>query len=84
MKRLVSEYVLFYLVCQLSKSLRQLSYEKLHSIDLSEELLVEINIDFIVTFLKTTNNFNALLTVTDRFFKFVLLIADRENLSTQK
>jgi hypothetical protein len=84
MKRLVSEYVLFCLVCQLSKSSRQLSYEKLHSIDLSEESLVEINIDFIVTLLKTTNNFNALLTVTDRFFKFVLLIAGRENLSAQK
>ena len=81
MKKFVNEYVLFCSFCQLLKSSRQLFYEELHSIDLSEESLIKISIDFIVALSKTTNNFNALLIVIDQFFKFVLLIADRENLS---
>ena len=84
MKKLVHEYVLSCSFCQLSKASRQLSYEELHSIELSEKSLTKVSIDFIVALSKTTDNFNVLLTVIDRFFKFVLLIADRENFSISK
>lgn len=73
MKKLVSEYVLICSICQLFKSSRQLFYEKFHSIDLLKKFLTKINIDFIIVFSKIVNNFNTLLTMIDRFSKFVFL-----------
>jgi hypothetical protein len=84
MKKLVHDYVTFCSFCQLFKTSRQLFYKELHSIDLSSESLSKISIDFIVILSLTQKEYNALMIVTDKFFKFILLISENEKLSASK
>jgi hypothetical protein len=80
MKKLVHEYVTFCSSCQLSKLFRQLSCEELQSINLSSKSLSKMSIDFIVILLVTSENYNVLMTITNRFSKFILLISENETL----
>ena len=84
MKKTVIEYVTTCSTCQLFKSFRQLSYEQLQLIFFSKKFLFELSLDFIVALSMTFNENNAILTMTDRFSKYVKLISDKKTLSTEK
>jgi hypothetical protein len=84
MKKLVHDYVTSCPFCQLSKTSRQLPYGELHSIDLPPEPLSKVSIDFIVALSLTQEGYNALMIVTDRFFKFILLVSGNEKLSASE
>jgi phosphopantetheine adenylyltransferase len=77
-KKLVYKYVTFCSFCQFSKLSRQLSCEELQLIDFSSKLFSKISIDFIVILLVTSEDYNALMTITNRFSKFILLISENE------
>ena len=84
MKKTIMKYVTTYSACQLFKSFRQLSYEQLQSIFFSKKFLFELSLDFIVILSMTFNENNAILTMTNRFSKYVKLISNKETLSTKK
>ena len=84
MKKTVIEYVTTCSTCQLVKPFRQLSYEQLQSIFFSKKFLFELNLDFIVILSMTFNENNAILTMTDRFSKYVKLISSKKTLSAEK
>ena len=84
MKKTIMKYVTTCFACQLFKSSRQLSYEQLQSIFFSKEFLSELNLNFIVVLPMTLNRNNAILTMTNRFSKYVKLISGKETLSAEK
>ena len=84
MKKLFQKYINNCFVCQLSKFFKKLSYDQLHSIEIFDEFLIELFMNFIMRLFMTSNDFNCFFTVTDRFFKYVKLIFDRENWNAKK
>ena len=84
LKKLFQTYINDCSVCQLSKSFRKLPYGQLHPIEIFNELLIELSMNFIMKLLITSNDFNCFFTITDRFFKYVKLIFDRENWGVKK
>ena len=83
MRMLIHDYVTSCLACQLSKPSRQLSYGELKSIPYSDEPLAELSLDFIAGFLMSTNDNNAILTVTNRFSKYAKALPGKETLSEE-
>ena len=84
MKKLITEYVTSCFVCQLFKSSRQLFYEELQPIPLSSESLFELSFDFIVTLPVSFQGNNCMLTVTNRFSKYVKVVPKKEIMSVEK
>ena len=84
MKMLINDYVISCPTCQLFKSSKQFSYEKLKSISFSNESLTELNLDFIVELSMISNENNAILTITDRFSKYVKAVSEKKTFSVEK
>ena len=84
LRKLFQTYINGCSVCQLSKFFRKLSYDQLHFIEIFDELLVELFMNFIMRLFMTSNGFNCLFTITDRFFKYVRFIFDRKNWRVKK
>ena len=79
MRKKMLIYVESCLVCQLFKSSRKLFYEQLNLIEITIQLLAKLNMNFIVELFMISAEHNSLLTIIDRFSKYVRLIVDREN-----
>ena len=84
MKMLINDYVISCSTCQLFKSSRQFSYEELKSISLSNESLAELSLDFIVELSMISNENNVILTITNRFSKYVKIVSEKETFSIKK
>ena len=84
MRKLIVEYVINCFVCQLSKSSKQFSYDELQFIFLSLEPFFELNFDFIVGLSVIVQKNNAILSVTDRFFKYIKAVSSKKTMSTMK
>ena len=78
MKKLLKAYIDGCPACQLSKPSRQLPFGQLHPVETYKEPLAELSMDFIVGLPMTPDGYNCLLTVTDRFSKYVRLIPGKE------
>ena len=74
MRKVIQEYIDGCPACQLSKPSRQLLYSQLRPVEAVPEPLYDLSIDFIVGLPLTPDNYNALMTVTDKFSKYVRLI----------
>ena len=84
MKKKTLVYVESCLVCQLFKSSRKSLYEQLNLIEITIQFLVEFNMNFIVELSMISTEHNSLLTIIDRFSKYVRLIVDREDWSIKQ
>ena len=84
MKMLINDYVTSCPACQLSKPSKQLPYGELKPIPFPSEPLAELSLDFIVGLPMTTNGSNAILTITDRFSKYVKTVPGKETLSAEE
>ena len=78
MRKGIQKYVDSCPLCQLSKPSRQLLYGQLHPVGESKQLLEELLMDFIMGLPMTAEGNNCLLTVTDKFSKFVRLVPGTE------
>jgi hypothetical protein len=81
MKKRVKKYVTVCSSCQIFKDSTQKSYEKFQFISISQELFFEMSLNFIVELFMIIKKNNALLTITNRFSKYVKLISKTENFS---
>ena len=77
-------YVESCFACQLFKSSRKSSYEQLNLIEITIQLLTELNMNFIVELFMISAKHNSFLTIIDRSSKYVRLIVDRENWSIKQ
>ena len=84
MKMLINDYVISCSICQLFKSSKQFSYEKLKSISLSNESLPELNFNFIVELSMISNKNNVILTITNRFSKYVKTVSKKKTFLIEK
>ena len=84
MRKLITEYVINCSVCQLSKPFRQFSYGEFQSIFQFSKSLCELNFDFIVTLPLTSLKHNVMLTIIDRFFKYIKTVSEKEIMSAIK
>ena len=84
MKMLINDYVISCSTCQLFKPSRQFSYEKLKSISFSNELLTELSLDFIIELSMISNENNVILTIIDRFSKYVKIVSEKKTFSIEK
>jgi hypothetical protein len=78
MLRGISDYVESCPACQLGKPKRHLPFGELAPITSPSEPFAVLSIDFIVALPETPDKMNCLLTVTDKFTKYVRLIPGRE------
>ena len=78
MRKTIQEYIDGCPACQLLKPTRLLSYGQLQSIPSTGEPLEVLSIDFIVALPMTGAEHNCLMTVTDKFSKFVQLLPGKE------
>ena len=74
MRKVIQAYIDRYPACQLSKPSRQLLYSQLYPVEAIPEPLYNLSIDFIVGLPLTPENHNTLITITDKFSKYVRLI----------
>jgi hypothetical protein len=74
MRKRVKKYVNACSSCQIFKDSTQKSYEKLQFISISQEFLFEMSLNFIVKLFMIIKKNNALLTITNRFSKYIKLI----------
>ncbi len=81
MRKRVKKYVTACSSCQIFKDSTQKSYEKLQFISISQKFLFEMSLNFIVELFMIIKENNALLTITNRFSKYVKLISKIENSS---
>ena len=72
------EYIRHCPLCQLNQTKRHLPYGSLVPLDYPAILFHAVAMDFIVKLLTTPFGFDSLLTVTDKFFKRVLLLSGEE------
>ena len=84
MKNRLKKYIDECSTCQLFKSFKQLFYEQLHSIEISKEFLFELSMNFVVELSMTSKSYNAFVIVICRYFKYVRLISDKENWTTER
>ena len=84
MKNRLKKYIDECSTCQLFKSFKQLFYEQLHSIEISKEFFFELSMNFVVELSMTSKNYNALVIVICRYFKYVRLISDKKNWTTKR
>ena len=84
MRKKILVYVESCLVCQLFKSSRKPFYEQLNLIEITIQFLAKLNMNFIVELSMILAKHNSLLTIIDRFSKYVRLIVDRENWSIKQ
>ena len=80
---LINDYVISCLICQLSKSSRQFSYDKLKSIFFSEKSLAELNFDFEIKLSMISNENNVILTITDWFLKYVKIVSEKKRFQSK-
>ena len=64
--------------CQLSKIFRQLFFDQLHFVEIYKKSFVKLFMNFIVELSMTSNEYNCLFTMTNRFFKYVRLILEKK------
>ena len=69
-------------VCQLSKFLKQFSYEKLKPISFFKKSLSELSFDFIVELSMIIIENNVILIVTDWFSKYIKIVFDKKTFLT--
>ena len=79
MRKKIRSYIKNCSTCQLSKSSRRPFYEKLHLIKIIAKSLVQLFMNFIMILSMITQKHNALLTITNRFSKYIRLVLDRKN-----
>ena len=79
MRKKMLIYVENCLVCQLFKFSRKSFYEQLNLIEITIQFLAKLNMNFIVELSMISTEHNSLLTIIDRFSKYVRQIVDREN-----
>ena len=84
MRKKILIYVESCLVCQLFKFSRKSFYEQLNLIKITIQFLAKLNMNFIVELFMISAEHNFLLTIIDRFSKYVRLIVDRENWSIKQ
>ena len=84
MRKKMLIYVESCLVCQLFKFSRKSLYEQLNLIEITIQFLAKLNMNFIVELSMISAEHNSLLTIIDRFSKYVRLIVDRENWSIKQ
>ena len=78
MKKFLKTYIDDCLTCQLSKFFRQLFFNQLHFVEIYKKSFVELFMNFIVELSMTSNEYNCLFTMTNRFFKYVRLILEKK------
>ena len=81
MRKKMLIYVESCFVCQLFKFSRKFLYEQLNLIEITIQILTKLNMNFIIELFMILTKHNFLLTIIDRFSKYVRLIVDRENWS---
>jgi predicted XRE-type DNA-binding protein len=81
MKKRVTKYVTTCSFCQISKNFNQKSYEELQFISIFQKSLFEMSLNFVVKLLMIIKKNNALLTIIDRFSKYVKLISKTKSSS---
>ena len=79
MRKVIQTYIDSCPACQLSKPFRQKPYGQLQPVERPEQPLEEVSIDFVVGLPITADGNNCLMTVTDKFSKFVRIIPSNEN-----
>ena len=83
MKKIIIEYVISCSTCQFFKSSRLVLYDEFQSIKISTKSLKELSLNFILTLSMTSNNNNVILTITDRFSKWIKIISKNETMKTK-
>ena len=78
MRLLVNQYVISCSACQFFKSSRQFFYEQLNFIEFLKKLLSKLNLNFVVILSLTLKNHNAIMSIIDRFSKYIKMIFEKE------
>lgn len=84
MKKMVTQYVIACSICQFSKLLKQLPYEKLQLLKMPTESLTKLFLNFIVALFMIFNDNNVIMSITDRFTKYVKTISSNEKMKIEK
>ena len=84
MRQLIRDYVIFCSVCQFFKFSKQLFYGQLQPIPISSKSFSELNLNFIVNLPQISSNWNVIMTITNRFSKYVKIVSGRKTMSTEK
>ena len=84
MKKMIIQYVIACSICQLFKPSRQLSYEKLQSLKIFVKSLTKFSLNFIVTLFMIFNDNNVIMSITNRFTKYVKTISNNEKMKIEK
>ena len=84
MKNKFKNYINVCSTCQLFKFFRQFFYDKFHSIEIFQKSLIELFMNFIIDLFMTSNKYNSLITIIDRFNKYVRLISKKKIWFTKK
>ena len=80
----INRYIKNYSTCQLLKSIKKSFYEQLHFIKIIAKSFIKLSMNFIVALLMIIYEHNALLTIIDRFFKYIRFISSRKDWKTSK
>ena len=83
-KKLITDYIISCSACQFFKSSRQLFYEQLQSISFFSKSFSELSFDFIVILFVSSQKNNCILTMIDRFSKYIKIISDKKIMSAKK
>ncbi len=78
MRKVIIDCVISCSFCQVFKESIQKSYEKFQLILISSKSLFEMSLNFVIEFFMITQNNNYLMTIIDRFSKYIKLISDIE------
>ena len=78
MKNKFKNYTNVCSTCQLFKFFRQFFYDKFHSIEIFQKSLIELFMNSIIDLFMTSNEYNSLITIIDRFNKYVRLISKKK------
>ena len=81
MKQEVEKYINGYPICRASKPSNHLPYGKLQLIESPTSPLVTVAIDFIIGLPESTTGNNCILSITDKFSKFVRFLPGKETFS---
>lgn len=84
MRKAVQSYVDGCPACQLSKPSRKLPYGQLQPVETGDLPLTDVAIDFIVGLPMTPSGYNCLMTVTDKFSKFIRLVPGTEDMTAEQ
>ena len=84
MRCLVEGYISLYLICNLSKPLYYKLYSELQPITIPNVPFATITMDFIVGLLVIDTRNDTLLTVMNKFSKYIKLIPGRTNMNAKE